>query len=70
MKVNLPVPPPRYDATSEGQRNLAIEKALGRVFVSGERIEAGVPGVVLTAPNGTRWLLTVSNAGVLGATAL
>lgn len=70
MKVNLPEPPPRYDPRLEAQRNQAIESAFGRAFVAGERIEAGIPGVVLRAPNGSRWLLTVDNAGALGATAL
>lgn len=70
MKLALPTPSPRYDPVEEARRNEVLEGAFGRVFAAGERIEAGLPGVVLRAPNGTRWLLTVSNAGVLGATAL
>lgn len=70
MKVVLPLPTQRYDPIAEAQRNELVEQAFGRAFARGERIEAGEPGVVLTAPNGSRWLLTVSNAGALGATAL
>ncbi|WP_396190011.1 hypothetical protein [Flavobacterium sp.] len=70
MKLTLPEPSPRYDPVEEARRNEILTQAFGRAFGRGERIEAGEPGVVLRAPNGSRWLLTVSNAGVLGTTAL
>lgn len=70
MKLALPRPEPRYDPRYQTEINRLIEALAERAFQRGERIEAGQAGVVLTAPNGSRWLLTVDNAGALGTTAL
>lgn len=70
MKATLPRPPSRYDERYQSELNGQLERLLDQKFHRGERVEAGAAGVVLTAPDGSRWLLTVSNAGVLGTTAL
>lgn len=69
MNVQLPRPAPRYDAREEAQRNALLEQALAQKFDRRERLEAR-QGIVLVAPDGGRWLLTVDNAGVLGTSAL
>lgn len=70
MKMATPWPPDRYDPRYQTELNRMLEELAGRVFQRGERIEAGAAGIVLTAPNGSRWLLTVDNSGTLGTTAL
>lgn len=69
MKLQLPRPAPRYDPAEEGQRNGLIERELEQKFDRRERLEIR-QGLVLLAPGGGRWLLTVDDAGVLGTTAL
>jgi hypothetical protein len=39
-------------------------------FISDVEVSDNTKGVILKSPNGTRWRLTVSDAGVLGATSL
>lgn len=70
MKMALPRPVPRYDPNYQTEINRVIQLLSERAFQRGERVDVGRAGVVLTAPNGSRWLLTVSNTGVLGTTAL
>lgn len=69
MNTQLPRPASRYDPLEESQRNALIEQALAQKFDRRERIEAR-QGIVLVAPDGGRWLLTVDNTGVLGTSAL
>lgn len=66
----LPEPPEQYSARSERERNLTLQQAdlINRkvntdVEISGERL-------ILTSPDGTRWNITVSNAGAISATSL
>jgi hypothetical protein len=69
--MKLPVPPPRYDVQTEARRNLLIEqeaannrKANADVIIgSGQRL-------ILISPNGTKYKLLVSNAGVLSTSTL
>ena len=66
--LQLPNAPAQYD-----QRDQAIMR---RALIDADREnakqdrEANLVRPVLTAPNGTRWLLTVDNTGTLGTTAL
>lgn len=69
MSLNLPRPSDRYDPRAEAERNALLQAESAQKFDRRERIEA-VAGVVIKSPDGTRWLLTVSDAGVVGATAL
>lgn len=62
--------PERYDRSKIQQIISAVDRELGKRQVAGLDYEVG-PGakVILTAPNGSRWALTVSNAGALVVTA-
>lgn len=68
--MKLPTPPSRYDPTVETRRNNILELELARALRRDTDAELGGGRLVLTAPNGTRWALSVSNAGVLSAVAL
>tara|TARA_B100000131_G_C17761638_1_gene469464 strand:+ start:167 stop:376 length:210 start_codon:yes stop_codon:yes gene_type:complete len=69
--MNLQPPPLDYDATIETERNREIESAdlLNRKKRQDLEI-AGSERLILSSPNGTRYSLTVSNLGVLSATAI
>ena len=56
-------------ATWERARGL-VERALESTHQKTRDIEVGAGRVIIRSPNGTRYAITVSNAGVLGATAL
>lgn len=62
--------PERYDRSRIQQIISTVDRELSRRQVAGLDYEVG-PGakIVLTAPNGSRWALTVSNAGALVVTA-
>lgn len=47
-----------------------IEKNDMRTYKRGENIEVGQNSIILTAPNGTRYKLVVSNAGALSTVAV
>lgn len=68
--VRLPDAPPTYSQAVEIDRNRAIEIALSRAFKKGQDMELGEGRLILTAPNGTRWSVAVSNAGALTAVAV
>ena len=69
--LRLPVPPPTYSAEREVVRNGIIERADTMNRKRGQDLEvSGSERLILSSPNGTRWKLTVSNAGVLTATSL
>lgn len=68
--MNLPAPPPGYDQANESATRRALEQEDRRNRKLGVDVEIGREKLVLTAPNGTRYGLTVSNAGVLSASPL
>lgn len=71
MKRNIPNAPPQYDRGVMSQTLSVIQSELGNrqrkdedySLVDGQRL-------ILKSPNGTRYSITVSNAGVLSATAI
>ncbi len=65
----LPKASAQYDAANEMQTRAAIEREDARNLKKGGNILAGKGALVLTAPNGSLWQITVSNAGALSATA-
>lgn len=69
--MNLQPPPLDYDATIEIERNREIESAdlLNRKKRQDLEISSS-ERLILSSPNGSRFSLTVSNSGVLSATAL
>ena len=68
--MKLPVPPSRYDFGYEQQRNSTLEMMDGLNVKRGVDIELVNERLILRSPNGTRWSVTVSDAGILGVTAL
>ena len=69
MSLVLPRPGDRYERSTEDQRNRLIERADAQSLKRGQDIEVGDARLILRAPNGTRYALTVDNAGVLGTEA-
>lgn len=67
--MNLPRPSAKYDAANEAQMRSAIEREDARNLKKGGNILVGKGALVLTAPNGSLWQVTVSNSGVLTAVA-
>lgn len=69
--MRLPVPPSRYDQSTEAQRNLTLEQADLQNLKRQADVEVVEPQrLILRSPNGTRYKITVSNTGVLSATTL
>ena len=63
--MNLPKPPPQYDAEEEAQMRAMLMREDVRNLKSGRNLDLRNAKLILTAPNGTRYQVTVSNAGVL-----
>jgi len=70
MTMRLPPSPVDYVLSTEQQRNLTIELADKQNHKKDQDVEIGAARLVLRAPNGTRWSVTVDNSGNLGTTAL
>lgn len=68
--MRLPRPPDTYDVRDQAETRSIVERAFGSVHKRGEDVEVGDARLILKSPNGARWSITVSDAGVLGATAL
>lgn len=68
--MKLPRPAPTYDARDQAETRAAMGRALSGVHKRGEDVEVGDSRLIMKSPNGNRWEITVSNAGVVGATAL
>jgi hypothetical protein len=71
MSIILPNPPPEYDASAESQRNQIIEQADASNHKRGSDVELGLnERIIMRSPDGTRYALTVSNAGALEINAI
>ena len=70
MTMRLPPSPVDYVLSTEQKRNLTIELADKQNHKKDQDVEIGAARLVLRAPNGTRWSVTVDNSGNLGTTAL
>jgi hypothetical protein len=68
--MNLPAPTPGYSVANEAAVRRALEQEDRRNRKIGANVELGREQLVLKSPNGNRWAITVSNAGVVGAAAL
>jgi hypothetical protein len=69
--MKLPNPPVQYDQSFESQRNGFIEQMDKQSLKRQADVEIVDPQrFILRSPNGNRWQITVSNVGVLVATAL
>ena len=68
--MRLPNPPVNYTAQVEYERNRTIELADRNNHKRNSDVEIGIGRLILTSPNGTRYSITVDNAGVISATAV
>jgi hypothetical protein len=71
VRLRLPRPTQEYDRFSEAQRNVTIEGADRSNFKHFEDVDlANNERLILVSANGTRYSVTVSDAGALGTTAI
>lgn len=69
--MRLPNPPAQYSASSEAQRNQILEREDGLNFKKTADVEIVDPQrLILRSPDGTKYVISVDNSGVLSATAL
>lgn len=68
--MRLPNPPPTYRPVHEHERSRQIEAADKRNHKRGADIEVAPGRLILTAPNGTRYVVSVTNAGALSVDGL
>lgn len=69
--MSLPRPADKYDPRWAAENNRALEQKLAMAHRKGADVELGQDEkLILRSPNGSRWSITVSNAGTISATAL
>jgi len=69
--IILPNPPLQYEPSAESQRNQLIEQADNMNHKRGADVELGrEERIIMRSPDGSRWAISVSNAGALEVTAL
>lgn len=68
--MRLPIPQGQYSRVVEVDRNRALEMADAMNHKRNRDVEIGQARLILTSPNGTRYSITVDNAGVISATAI
>jgi hypothetical protein len=69
--LRLPEPRPGYDRQAEIFNNIAMEEADRSNFKRFEDVDlANNERLILVSANGTRYSVTVTDAGVLGTTAI
>jgi len=68
--MRLPSATSEYSATLQQQTNFVIEQEDRRNFKKDTDININDGRLILKAPNGTRYKLTVDNSGNLGTTAI
>jgi hypothetical protein len=68
--MRLQNPAQTYSRAHELERNRAIELADLQNHKRGRDVEIGNARLIVRSPDGTRWEITVSDAGVVGATSL
>jgi len=66
----LPRPGDRYDRATEDRRNRVLELADSDNRKRGQDLELRDERLILRSPDGTRYEVTVDNAGNLGTAAL
>ena len=70
-RLHLPEPQPGYDRQAEIFKNIAMEEADRSNFKHFEDVDlANNERLILVSANGTRYSVTVTDAGVLGTTAI
>jgi hypothetical protein len=67
--VRLQDAPPAYDAGDQRQMRAAVMAADKENLKQGEAIDEAAAPIVRTSPDGTRWIMGVSDAGMTTWTA-
>jgi hypothetical protein len=67
--MKLPAVPDIYSPAVERRRTAVIEAALAGALRRNADNDLGAGSIILTAPDGSRWKLVVSNSGVLSTVA-
>ena len=65
--IKLPDPPVRYEQAHERRKNHELEMADADNRKRLQDVDVHPGRLILRSPNGTRYSVTVSNAGVLAA---
>jgi len=68
--LRLQPAPPAYSQVEQNQLRALLGRELDVVLRSDRDVELVTTRIILRSPNGSRFALTVSNAGTLSATAL
>jgi hypothetical protein len=69
--MSLPRPAERYDQRWAAENNRQLEQKLSMAHRRGADVELGQgERLILRSPDGTRWSITVSNAGAITATSI
>lgn len=68
--MRLPNVPNVFNRLIETERNRTLELADQQNRKVGQDVEIGGQRLILTSPDGTRWSITVSNAGAISATSI
>ena len=69
IRLRLSPPPPEYDRQQETARNLSLENADRSNFKHFEDVDlANNERLIIRSADGTRWIVTVSDAGTVGTT--
>lgn len=68
--MNLPVAPPKYSQQDQANVRYVVRMADSQNFKRGRDVELVEERLILSSPDGSRWAISVDNAGVLSAVAL
>ena len=68
--MRLQPAPPAYSQVEQNQFRALLGREFDVVLRSDRDVELVTTRIILRSPNGSRWALTVSNAGALSVTAL
>lgn len=68
--MKLQTAPGSYSRSDQQEMRRQLELADGANHKRNRDVEIGVGRLILTSPNGTRFSITVSDAGVISAVAL
>lgn len=63
MKLSRPLP--TYDPNQRSSDNFSLEQADRANHKRDQDIEVGTANIILTSPNGTRYAISISDAGVI-----
>lgn len=66
----LPKAPAAYERADQDRLREALRRADGEYLKRGRDVEVGSGRLILTAPDGSRWAIRVSNTGLLTAAAV